>query len=173
MKKFYFILAIVIGMITLQSCVKEEIIQNNNVEVQVIELTNANFTLQNEFTRKFNFNPPILNNDMILVYRLDGITNNNQDIWKQLPQVYFEPINGQLEEIEYNFDFTINDVYLYMYSTLPVQNLPFEWTQNQIFRVVILPGYRARSASQVDFNDFNAVVKAYNLDLSKIKKVKM
>jgi hypothetical protein len=39
--------------------------------------------------------------------------------------------------------------------------------------VVILPGYRVRSAAQVNFNDFEAVVNAYNLDLSKMKKVSM
>jgi hypothetical protein len=173
MKKFYLFLVMTIGMISLQSCTREEIIQNNNIEVQVIELTNVNFTPQNDFRRRFLFNPPILNNDMLLVYRLDGVTSNGNDIWRQMPQVYFEPVGGVVQEIEYNFDFTINDVDIFMLSTTNVANLPTDWTQNQVFRVVILPGYRVRSAAQVNFNDFEAVVNAYNLDLSKMKKVSM
>jgi hypothetical protein len=171
MKKFYFIFAIVIGMITLQSCVKEEIIQNNNVEVQVIELTGVNFTSVNGYSRLFEFNPAILDNDMVLVYLLDSV-DNNTDIWRPLPQVYYLEDNLGPYEVRYNFDFTKFDVRLFMTSDDWSAVSP-AYTTNQIFRVVILPGYRARSASQVDFNDFNAVVKAYNLDLSKIKKVKM
>ena len=164
-----------IGIIALQSCTKEEIIQNNNIEVQVIELTNVNFTpsanAENNYSKFFDFDPAILDNDMVLVYLLDSVSNN-ADIWRPLPQVYYLTDNLGPYEVRYGFDFTRFDVRLFMTSDdwSAVSNA---YTQNQVFRIVILPGYRARSASSVDFNDFNAVVKAYNIDLSKMKKVSM
>lgn len=171
MKKFYTFLVIALGMITLQSCVKEEIIQNNNVEVQVIELTNVNFTSANGYSRLFEFNPAILDNDMVLVYLLDSVSNNT-DIWRPLPQVYYLTDNLGPYEVRYNFDFTRFDVRLFMTSD-DWSAVTSDYTLNQIFRVVILPGYRTRSSSQINLDNFDEVVKAYNIDLSKIKKVKM
>ena len=52
------------------------------------------------------------------------------------------------------------------------QNLDFSWTQNQTFRIVIIPGYFSnRSAQQIDFNDYNAVLQAYGINPSSIKKI--
>lgn len=168
MKKIYTFLAIAIGMVFLQSCRREEITQVNNFEVQVIELTNVNFTPANNFSRIFNFNPAIPNNDMVLVYLLDSVQNNT-DVWRLLPQTYYLP--GGLE-IDYNFDFTRFDVRLFMDSN-DFPAIPLSYSLDQVFRVVILPGFRSRSNSELDFNDFDVVVKAYNLDLTKIKKVRL
>lgn len=168
MKNIYAFIAVVIGMFTLQSCTKEYITQVTNIEVQVIELTNVNFTSQNNYTRLYTFNPAIPQNDMVLVYLLDNI-DNNTDVWRLLPQTYY--LDGGLE-VDYNFDFTRFDVRLFMDSN-NFSSIPLSFSLNQIFRVVILPGYRARSNNAVDFNDFNAVVNAYNLDLSQMKKVRM
>ena len=44
---------------------------------------------------------------------------------------------------------------------------------NQVFRIVIVPGFFGKSASNtVDLNDYNAVIKAYNIDDSKVKVLK-
>lgn len=175
MKNLYLFLVMTIGMISLQSCTREEIIQNNNIEVQVIELTNVDFTPssspKNNFSVFFDFNPAILENDMVLVYLLDSVGNSG-DVWVPLPKVYYLTDNLGPYQVRYGFDFTRFDVRLFMTSD-DWSAVSSAYTQNQVFRVVILPGYRVRSAAQVNFNDFNAVVKAYNLDLSKIKKVSM
>jgi hypothetical protein len=46
------------------------------------------------------------------------------------------------------------------------------WSQNQVFRVVIIPGYLSNKNNKaVDFNDYNAVVKAFNIKQSQIKTI--
>jgi hypothetical protein len=41
---------------------------------------------------------------------------------------------------------------------------------NQVFRVLVIPAYFGKN-NNVDFKDYNAVVKAFNIDESKIIKV--
>jgi hypothetical protein len=41
---------------------------------------------------------------------------------------------------------------------------------NQIFRVVVIPGFFGKTTN-INFNDYNAVVSAFNIDESKIIKV--
>jgi len=50
-------------------------------------------------------------------------------------------------------------------STVPTQN-----RLNQVLRVVVIPGYRANKKA-IDFNDYNAVVKAFNIKDNQIKSI--
>ena len=44
---------------------------------------------------------------------------------------------------------------------------------NQILRVVVIPGFFGnKKANTVDVNDYNAVVKAFNINPKKVLKIK-
>ena len=72
--------------------------------------------------------------DVTLVYIL-WETTDGQDVWRLMPQqVAFD--EGSLT---YNYDFTLNDVRFFLDGTVDFATLGAEWTQNQVFRVVVVP----------------------------------
>jgi hypothetical protein len=99
--------------------------------------------------------------DVTLVYIL-WETSDGQDIWRLVPQSV-EFLDGTLT---YNFDFTQSDVRLFLDGTTDFSLLAPEWTQNQVFRVVVIP---AENVDGLDISDINAVMKANNIE-SFIKK---
>lgn len=105
---------------------------------------------------------------MVLVYRLFDVVNG-VDVWRTLPQAVYLPQG----ELDYNFDFTKNDVNIFLDSDFSLTTLSSSWTQSQVFRVVIIPGYFSnKNASYVDFSNYNEVVKRYNITDSQIKTIK-
>ena len=94
--------------------------------------------------------------DVTLVYILWD-TIDEQDIWRLLPQtVEFE--DGTLV---YNYDFTQTDVSFFLEGTTDIDNLGSEWTQNQIFRVVVVP---ADNVGRRDYSDIKTVIEAYGIE---------
>lgn len=167
MKKITMILAF-IGMIGLQSCTvneNDDRVDNDTIS-EVIEVTTS-FSAANNFNRLITINPPIYSSDMILVYHLYDV-DNGTDIWRLMPQTYYFDGGG---ELDYNFDFTRYDVSIFMDANFDMNTLSSAWTQNQTFRIVIIPGYFGKASSKVDFNDYDATLKAYNIDPLKIRKI--
>ncbi len=144
MKKIFLLLAVV-GMAFLQSCEGDmgpPGPTGYSAEAEVFEIRNVNFLDDGNgnFSIIYDLNPAILNSDMILMYRLSGVSNG-LDIWEPIPTTYYFD-NGNLpdDELDYNFDFTTRDIQVYLGYTHPsVLTPPFIY--NQIFRVVIIPGY--------------------------------
>ncbi|MBN8641720.1 MAG: hypothetical protein J0L86_07925 [Flavobacteriales bacterium] len=170
MKKITFILAF-IGMIGLQSCTVNEVnddgIDNDTIS-EVLEVTTS-FSAGNNFSRLVTINPPIYASDMILVYHLYDVVNG-ADVWRLMPQTYYFDGGG---ELDYNFDFTRYDVSLFMDANFDMTTLSSAWTQNQTFRIVIVPGYfSGKISGKADFTDYNATLKAFNIDPSKVRKIK-
>jgi len=99
--------------------------------------------------------------DVTLVYILWEIVDG-QDIWRLVPQSV-EFIDGTLT---YNYDFTQNDVRLFLDGTTDFSQLTSEWTENQVFRVVVIP---ADNVDGLDFSDINAVMKANQIESFKKK----
>ena len=90
--------------------------------------------------------------DVTLVYIL-WEQDNGTDIWRLLPQVLEFP-EGQLQ---YNYDFTQTDVSIFLDGTINFNILGSEWTQNQVFRVVVIP---ADNVGLVNINNLEEVMKA-------------
>ncbi len=166
MKKFTLILAF-IGMIILQSCsVKDnQNMPDNDTISEVFEYTNVNFQ-PNNFSVILTYPHPIYTSDMVLVYRLSGIFQG-EDIWKLQPETFFFD-DGTLD-FEYNFDFTRYDVNLYM-NGFDLQSVSNQYRLNQVFRVVIVPGYFGKN-NTLKNKEYKSVVKALNIEESKIKKI--
>ena len=164
MKRILLMLAISVTFL-FQGCTKNEEIKADLL-AEVFEVT-ASFTAANNYSKLITLNPPIYNSDMVLVYRLFDVING-QSVWRQLPQAVYL-IQG---ELDYNFDFTKNDINIFLESNFNLNTLGTAWAQNQVFRVVIIPGYLSnKNTKAIDFNDYNAVVKGFNIKESQVKTI--
>ena len=131
------------------------IIVSNAFEIQV----NFNQANNYEIIEAYGFD--VYPFDVTLVYIL-WETLDGQDIWRLIPQSVEFP-DGMLT---YNFDFTQNDVRLFLDGTTNFNLLAPEWTDNQVFIVVVVP---ADNVDGLDISNLNAVMKANNIE-SFIKK---
>lgn len=172
MKKIFLLLAVV-GMTFLQGCEGDPGPQGPQgpqgpASAEVFEIRNVNFINDGtgNYSIIYDLDPAILNSDMILVYRLAS-TFNQPDIWESIPKtVYFS--NG--EELDYNFDFTTNDISIYLgYTDQSVLTPAF--IQNQVFRVVIIPGYLSNKvAGDTSYGNVKDVLKLTEADFQKSAK---
>ncbi|OCK52996.1 hypothetical protein BA768_00090 [Chryseobacterium sp. CBo1] len=175
MRKFFPILMLAFVSLFTYSC------DNNDDEVQYVD--NDTYSGVLEITRSFQYNSStqqhfinqsltsygMLDSDMVLVYRLKAVSGTN-DVWEQIPKTIYLS-NGN--EIDYDFDFTKNDVQIYLSGTYDVTTTP-AYYNNQTFRIVLVPaGFLNKgTAPKVDYSDYNAVIKYYNIDDSKVVKIK-
>lgn len=149
---------------------------DNDDDVQYVD--NDTYAGVIEITRNFQYNSTedvyFINqsismepSDMALVYRLkDG--SNNGDVWEQIPRtLYFS--GGR--ELDYDFDFTQKDVQILAGGNYDISTTP-TYLNNQTFRIVLVPaGFLNKGATPpVDYSDYNAVIKYYNINDSKVTK---
>lgn len=164
MKKIFLLLA-VIGLTTLTSCDGDTGPRGPaGPESEVFELRNVSFQLNgnNQYAISRDLNPVISASDNILIYRLIGTINPTTPIWQFIPRTLFLPEG----ELDYDFDFSAVDYTIFAGGTYNLAITP-EFIQNQTFRIVIIPGFRSKGTT-LDYNDYNAVIKAFNIDDSKI-----
>jgi len=172
MKRIFLLLAIV-GVTAFQSCSSDDdvVLTDNDTIAEVFEInSNTTFTAGNGYTISYTLNPEIFSSDMILIYRLSG-ADGNDDVWEPLPQTY-NFSNG--DYLQYTFDFSVNNINIYIDSNFPAEQEP-AFSANQVFRVVIIPGYLSNkgtsASSSIDLSDYKAVIKAYGLNDSNIKTI--
>lgn len=97
--------------------------------------------------------------DVTLVYILWD-TVDGQDIWRLLPQsINFD--DGS--ELTYNFDYTLTDVRFFLDGNTNFNTLAPIWTQNQVFRVVVVPADNV-GKTNVDHSNLEAVMALYNIN---------
>src|SRR5690606_22504384 len=119
------------------------------------------FNAANAYSHTENYGFEGLESDVTLVYVLWD-TVNGKDVWRLMPQtVAFNDGN-----LIYNFDFTQTDVRFFLDGTTNFGALASEWTNNQIFRVVVVP---ADNVDGVDFSNLNEVMQSYHIQNFKIK----
>lgn len=166
MKKIITFLAIA-GLFTLQSCTTSGSFENELVPVATSEVfeVNASFNSTNNFSRLITLNPPIYSSDVVLVYRLSGITPQGNDIWKLLPETHFFA-NGTLD-FGYDYDYTVTDISVFMIGN-NLQTVSADYRLNQVLRIVITP---ASFSKAIDKTNIDAVMSALNVDKNQIKKI--
>lgn len=178
MRKIILFVALISGMMVMQSCVREEVIVEDTVDHDTIsevwEYTNVDFHPGNNYSVFLDFHHVIYASDMVLVYHLYDIVNGN-DVWRLMPQTYYFNGGG---ELDYNFDFTQYDANVFLDANFDLTTLSPVWTDNQIFRVVVIPAYfgnrmsaDSKETEKVDFNNYEEVIKYFKIDESKIKKI--
>lgn len=120
---------------------------------------------------------------VVLVYRLAA-----GNVWQQIPKsMYLPDVAGKPTNrvFDYNFLFNAQNVEIRIDDqnfNLPSDLTPGEinsYLNSQTFRIVLVPasttgvgGAKSKKA-EVDYSDYNAVVKYYNLDETKVKTTKV
>ncbi|WP_340198911.1 collagen-like protein [Ascidiimonas sp. W6] len=138
----------------------------------VFETPAINFNQGNDFSASFDFptNFEVFESDAILVYLLEDVTGDGNggeaDIWTPLPQTFFLNEGTLL----YSFNHTFFDVALFLDGNFDLSLTPDGFTQNQIFRIVVVPAEFGQ-ASNVDLSNFSQVMKA--MGKSEIDIIKM
>lgn len=126
----------------------------------------ADFNEGNEYSQLFTIpgNIEVLASDIVAVYLLWDVDEAGNDVWQPLPvSVFFD--DG---ELQYGFDHTLNDVQLFLTGDTDLSTLPDSDTQNQIFRIAILPVDDVE-ANNIDMKNIEEVMKA--VDQSKIQRL--
>ncbi|WP_299364781.1 hypothetical protein [Winogradskyella sp.] len=127
------------------------------IVADAIPVQNVNFTAP-DFEIIVDFDQ-IFSDEVLLVYRR---WENNT--WRLLPQTI---IFDDGSDLVYNFDFTQNDVAIFLESTAELETLGPQWTQNQTFRIVIVP---AESINGVNISDINEVIRVFNIESLEINQ---
>ncbi len=141
--------------------------QDGDALIGTIFEIEGDFTPQDEYRLFFDFPNDfvIYDTDIVLVYilwqHIDGL-----DIWRLLPQTVV--LNEGV--IQYNFDYTVSDVQVFLEFTINEEDLHEDETDNQIFRIAVLPADFMANKS-FDENDFNSILKAPELKLNTIEDV--
>jgi hypothetical protein len=136
-----------------------------NVEAQVYEITNVNFTAPS-YGIFFTFPQQTLASDHALVYRLSAIDGGN-DVWQLIPQYFYNP-DGTMD-FGYNNDATINDVNIYLDGE-NLGTLVDGYRLNQVFRVVIVPGQFANKSTGLQNQSYESVTAALKITDADFKK---
>lgn len=135
----------------------------------------GDFTPANDFRLYFDFpgNFEIYDTDVVLVYMLweqtDGL-----NVWRLMPQTvvlnYVNNGNSETEVLQYNYDYTVADVQVFLEGTIDFSTLlPAEW-KDQIFRIAVLPAdFMAKNT--IDETDLNSVMNSMNFNLNSIEKI--
>ena len=100
--------------------------------------------------------------EAVLIYRLEDVVNiggSPTNAWSLLPQNFFLE-DGNI--IQYIFNHTFSDVELLIDGNFDLSTLDPGFTQNQRFRVVILP---ASLINGVDTSDLNTVMALGNIEV--------
>jgi hypothetical protein len=103
-----------------------------------------------------------LDSDVALVYLLWGVENVDGvdlEVWRQLSQTVIDERGSLI----YNYDFTKNDVRLFLQATYPLDSLQAIDTDNWIARVVVVPGSFWASSRIQSLIEYNDLKEALNL----------
>lgn len=163
-----------LGALTLSSCTNDDdnvAVVGSDTIAEVFEVNNVFFTAAGNYSITVPLDPVIFNNDVVLVYRLTGTDNQGNDVWSITPNIVYNSFG----EARYTSDFSINSVVVYIDSPDYDITLTPQLLQNQVFRIVIVPGStngQARAAKP-DYSDYNAVIKQYGINESNIKTLKV
>ncbi len=115
------------------------------------------FNSTNNYEIYFDFpqNFEIYDTDVVLVYMLSGVVNGSQtDVWQLLPQTKF--VDGGL--VQYNFDYTVNDVRIFIETTFQFDELLPSETHDKIFRIAVLPADFVAARKSNEISDLNVLM---------------
>lgn len=134
-----------------------------NILSEVFEVT-VDFTEADNYEAIFNFTPPIVESDVVLAF-IRWETNGQNPVWRALPQTVF----FQEGVLMYNYDFTKDDFRLFLDGPLDYTTLGSDWTQDQRFRIVVVPGDYA--GNRIDWTNYEAVTKMLRIQEEDFTKV--
>lgn len=166
MKKIFLLLATA-GTLALTGCRNDDdrIIHpgvDNDTISEVFEVGNVNFVASGNYTITVPLQPQIFTSDVILVYRLSGFDPQGNDIWEMIPTTYNLP-QGTLS---YFTDFSVNSVSIYLESNFDPM-LRQDFSLNQIFRIVIVPGFFSEMLDSTDYDSVINSLREGNIEIQQ------
>lgn len=130
------------------------------------------FSAANDYTLFYEFptTVEVFESDVVLVYILwdqtvDG-NNDPVDIWRLLPQTRI--LSQGL--LQYNFDHTFFDVSVFLESDFDLGTLLPGDTDNQVFRIAILPAEYGQT-SRVDTSNIASVMQVLKVEEKDIHRI--
>lgn len=158
----------VFGGLFMMSCDRTDTVVSgpDNDTYPVMRDVTGTFTSGNSFTLNQGINAA--STDVVLVYRNYNSNTGSSAVWQLIPKTYFLS-NGR--ELDYNFLFDASNVEIFTEANFDQSTMTTQeknsYLNNQTFRIVLVPASRASRTSstkeQVNYEDYNAVVKYYNL----------
>lgn len=138
-----------------------------NILGSVLEIE-GDFTPANDYSIFYEFpqTVEVFESDIVLVYLLWEVTDDDTAVWRLLPQTRIL----QQGLLQYNFDHTYFDVSIFLESDFDLGTLPAGDTDNQVFRIAILPAEFAQGA-KLDLSDIHAVMGSLNVSEKDVQKV--
>ena len=145
-------------------------LDGNTLLGQTMEFQTS-FNANNNFSSLFVFPSQVrvYESDAVLVYLLEESFNSNgssTDVWTPLPQSFFTD-QGLLQ---YTFNHTFSDVNLLLQGNFNLNNAAPVFTQNQIFRVVVMP---AKFALDPNLNTMNYQELSEYIDTNESNLIKV
>jgi hypothetical protein len=144
-----------------------------NILGKVIDIE-GDFTPENDYSIFFEFpqTVEVFESDVVLVYLLwDQTTDGNGDpvdIWRLMPQTRI--LDQGL--LQYNYDYTFFDVSLFLEADFDLSILPAGDTDNQVFRIAILPA-EFGVGSKLDKSNIESVMQALGVKENEVQKIKL
>jgi hypothetical protein len=144
-----------------------------NILGQVLEIEGT-FTPGNFYSLLYEFpqTVEVFESDVVLVYLLwDVVEDSNGDpldIWRLLPQTRI--LDQGL--LQYNYDFTFLDVSIFLESDFDLGTLNPADTDNQVFRIAIVPAEFAQT-SKIDTSNIEAVLSSLNIREIDVNRIQL
>ncbi len=131
------------------------------------------FELEGSFSQAGNFGIvgeygfEILPSDKVLIYRLDFVDEDGFDVWRALPQTVY------LTEgiFTYAYNFTTIDYSIFLESNFDLNGLETSWTDNQVFRVLILPA--DFTDARIDYTNHDALIEYLDINTDDIPRIRI
>lgn len=143
-----------------------------NILASVIDIEGT-FSLENDYTIGYEFPDTIevFETDVVLVYLLWGQTDDAEpvDIWRLMPQTRI--LDQGL--LQYNYDHTFFDVSMFLEADFDLASLPPGDTNDQVFRIAVLPGESLSGKSSIDRSNINEVMRSLSVDENDISRIKL
>ena len=133
------------------------------------------FNLENDYTIAFDFpnTLEVFETDVVLVYLLFDQTEDSNgdavDIWRLMPQTRI--LDQGL--LQYNFDYTFFDVTMFLEADFDLTTLMPGDTDNQVFRIAVLPAESIAGKSSLDRSNISEVMSFLDVNDTDIQKIKI
>ncbi len=174
MKKFFYLIAIVLSSgFLFTACTNDDdpVYVDHDTVSTVYEYRNKNFNYDsvNGSYYFYDIIDPVLHEgEMVLIYMSSAWDTSGNKTWVLLPNEFYYYYGGNMYNLYANFEFFSDEFRIDVYPN--VSSLPSQFV-GVTFRVMIIPAnitYLRGYAPPVDYRDYNAVVKYFKIDESKI-----
>ena len=173
MKK-YFLVALmgIFSVGTIVSCSDRNddvYVENTDTYPVVLDINNVNFvnTPQDGYNISRSFTKPLVDTDVVLIYRKAGNATDGSTVYQSIPRTLFV---GDGKELDYDFDFTKNDIMIYANGNYDISTTP-QFLNAQSFRVVLVPASMGGKNANIDYSNYESVIKFFKIDETKIKSL--